>query len=139
MQAKELFLFGAGAILITNISVVATLVATGFLGGEKEPDAIEIVDTAPAAAEPHQHKVIHSLAKAMYACEDKLHAANANQNISYEFDTVASRYKPEEGLYSIFIETHTASRTNEPQKDFSVICDVSDQDLKIAGYKVLPM
>jgi hypothetical protein len=139
MQAKQFFLVGAGALVLMNISIVTTLVATGFLGSEKEPDIIEIADPELLPTEPKKPKIIHSMAKAMYVCEDKVHAANATKNISYEFDTVASRYNEDEGLYSIFIETHTASRSSEPQKNFSVICNVSDSDLTIAGYTVLPM
>ena len=141
MQAKELFWIGAGAILVTNISIVTTLIATGFLGSKQEPEleVIEMIDTELVPAQPYKPKAIHSMAKAMYACEDRVHAANANRKISYEFDTVASRYNEDEGLYSIFIETHTTSRSNKPQKDFSVICNVSDQDLKVVSYTALPM
>jgi hypothetical protein len=138
MKSKELILFGAVAMLLTNLSIIATLVATGFIViPESDPEPEEVTPEEPI--EPYKPAIIHSMSKAMYICEDKVTAANASKLISYEFDPVASRYNEDAGIYSIFIETHSASRAGSPQLDFGVTCDVSDKDLKIVGYKVLPM
>ncbi len=141
MQTKEYLLIGAIAVLLANVSIVATLFATGYIGHhdpepEEEPEPVA-EETLPL--EPPKPSIIHSMAKAMYACEDKLNSANKGKEFSYEFDTVASRYNNDEGKYMIFIETHTSSRNNAPQQDNSVICEVSDEDLSIKGYKVLPL
>ncbi|GAA5316873.1 MAG: hypothetical protein AseanaTS_20770 [Candidatus Pelagadaptatus aseana] len=134
---------GAVAVLLTNVSIVATLLATGAIGDSEE----EVVEepqpevAAEAAAEPQPPKptVIHSMAKAMYVCEDKLLTSSSGKEISHQFDTVASRYTPDENKYVIFIETQTSSRNSAPQKDNSIICEVSDQDLSVKGWKVLPL
>lgn len=142
MQTKEYLLVGAVAVLLTNLSIVATLFATGYFG---DSAAEEVVIEEPPATEeipppePPQPKVLHSMAKAMYTCEDKLLGGKSNTEIGYQFDTVASRYSPEEEKYIIFIETHTTSRSDAPQKDSSIICEVSDSDLSVKGWKVLPL
>jgi hypothetical protein len=144
MRAKEYLMVGAIAVLLTNVSVVGTLVATGFIGDSEEEvvEEPEVEDTAEAElAEPQPPKpaVIHSMAKAMYACEDKLATSSSGKELSHQFDTVASRYTPEENKYVIFIDTQSSSRNSAPQKDNSIICEVSDQDMAIKGWKVLPL
>lgn len=141
MQRKEYLLIGAIAALLGNVSIFTTLFLTGNIGYHEVESAAEPEPVAETAApiEPPKPSIIHSMAKAMYSCEDKLNAANKGKEFSYEFDTVASRYNSDEGKYMIFIETHTSSRNNAPQQDHSVICEVSDEDLSIKGYKVLPL
>lgn len=142
MQTKEYLLIGAIAALLANVSIVATLFATGYIGHhdpEPEPEPEPEVAEATLPPEPPKPTVLHSMAKAMYTCEDKLNTANKGKEFSYEFDTVASRYDADQGKYMIFIETHTSSRNSAPQQDHSVICEVSDEDLSIKGYKVLPL
>ena len=88
---------------------------------------------------PPKKTVIHSMAKASYLCEAKLKENNANKEVSHQFDSIASRFTEDAMQYSIYFETQTSSRTNAPQVDNSVTCEVSAVSMEIVGYSVLPM
>jgi len=170
MQTKELLLVTAGIILLSNISIVGTLYATGQfdsaaeVAAQKHADAQALAEQQVADAQaleearlaeetaanapelgpdglplPPKKTVIHSLAKASYLCEEKLKLANINKEVSYQFDAVASRFTEEMMQYSIYFATQTSSRTDAPQKDMNVTCDVSAETMEIVGYMVLPM
>jgi len=170
MQAKELLLVTGGIILMSNLSIIGTLYATGqfdsaaeiaiqeqaaiqALAEQQAADAQALEDARlaeEAAANapelgpdglplPPKKIVIHSMAKASYLCEEKLKEANANKEVSYQFDAVASRFTDEMLQYSIYFETQTISRTDAPQVDTSVTCEVSAETMEIIAYKVLPM
>lgn len=166
MQAKELLIVTGAIILLSNVSIIGTLYATGQFDSAEEIAAQEQAAAEEQAAEaqaleetrlaeeaaanapelgpdglplPPKKTIIHSMAKASYLCEEKLKEANANKEVSYQFDAVASRYTEEVMQYSIYFETQTTSRTDAPQVDNSVTCEVSAETMEIIGYKVLPL
>ncbi|NIB42013.1 hypothetical protein HBA55_20580 [Pseudomaricurvus alkylphenolicus] len=145
MQPKEIMIVVGGALLLTNLSIVGTLFATGYFDSDKTTESKEaaaaqeneIEEPAPGAITPPKKRALHSMAKAMYLCEDKLNAANTGKRMSYEFNAVASRFDTETDSYTIFINTQTASRASAPEESAEVTCEVSAADLSITNYKVM--
>jgi len=170
MQTKELLIVTGSIILLSNVSIIGTLYATGQFDSAEEIAAQEAAATLALAEEqaaeaqaleearlaeeaaanapelgpdglplPPKKTVIHSMAKASYLCEEKLKQTNANKEVSHQFDAVASRYTEEMMQYSIYFETQTTSRTDAPQTDNTVTCEVSAETMEIVGYMVLPL
>lgn len=169
MHKKELIIIAAGILLLTNVSLITLYATGHFDSPEEKAakqqarlDAKQVAIAEAAQAEeqarlaeeaaanapelgpdglplPPKKTVIHSMAKAAYLCEDKLKASSSGKEVSYQFDAIASRYTEEAMQYSIYFETQTTSRTEAPQKDMNVTCDVSAESMEIIGYKVLPM
>ena len=139
MQRKEILMVLGGAFLLTNFSIVGTLLVTGHFDSDNAPNpepATEPLAQKPVAEASTSPK-LHSMADAMYLCEEKLNTSNKGKQVSYEFGMIASRFSEDSGTYHIFINTQSASRANSPQESSEVTCDVSANDMKIIGYKAM--
>lgn len=160
MKPKEIILLAGGALLLSNVSIIGGLYAGGYFNNPNELEIAEheevpIEETPPeeAATEeervvelgpdglplPPKPRVIPSMPKAMYVCEDKLKDQIAGKGISYQVDSVATRADDEAGLYKVFFETYTSSRAGAPTEGKSIACEVSFETMEISGYKVLPL
>lgn len=144
MQPKEMLLVAVGAFVLTNVSIVGTLFATGYFSDETQAGELaveeaeeEIAEEEPVPPPPPPKPKLHSMSKAWYVCEDKLVAANNAKRFSYQFDSVASRYNEDTEIYQVFIETQTASRADAPMVTSEVTCEVSAVDMSIVGYKAM--
>lgn len=138
MQTKEILLVALGAVILSNVSIVGTLMATGHYGGHQhtsetpEPQSQE----APATpAQPPPRPRLHSLWQATYLCEEKLMSLNSNHHIAHQVNSAASRYSEEEKVYRIFIDTKTASSVDAPQQSAEVTCEVSSETMTVVGYR----
>ena len=140
MTRKEAILVGVGAVLITNISIVLTLFLSGHFGSneapEPEPEIVEEIDEEPTPPPPPK---LHSMSKAMALCDERILKESRSKRFSYEYDHLATHYRPESESYHIFAETYGLVSSNTPGARTSVICDVSTGPLSISGYKVLPL
>lgn len=136
MQPKEIVLVAVGAFLLTNVSIIGTLFATGYFSNDTQADEIEEtpekVIEAPPPPPPKAQR--HSMSQAWYVCEDKVTVSNSSKRFSYSFDSVASRYNDDTQIYQIFIETQTASRADSPMETKEVTCEVSAVDMTIVSY-----
>ena len=156
MQKKELLLVAVATVLVVNLSIAGTLLASGYFAGEEEAaehapqqeveadsDAEAAADGAagqgPAEPKPSAAEYLHSMAEAMYICEDKFLASTAGVNKSYEFKHSESYFSEEDEIYRIFIEFETIGKPGMPAQASSVMCDVSAPKRTVAGYKVLPL
>lgn len=136
MQPKEIVLVAVGAFLLTNVSIIGTLFATGYFSNDTQADEIEeipekVIEVPPPLPPKAQR---HSMSQAWYVCEDKVTTSNASKRFSYSFDSVASRYNDDTQIYQIFIETQTASRADSPMETKEVTCEVSAVDMTIVSY-----
>jgi hypothetical protein len=136
MQPKEIVLVAVGAFLLTNVSIIGTLFATGYFSNDTQADEIEetpekVIEVPPPPPPKAQR---HSMSQAWYVCEDKVTVSNASKRFSYSFDSVASRYNDDTQIYQIFIETQTASRADSPMETKEVTCEVSAVDMTIVSY-----
>ncbi len=140
MQPKEMLFVAVGALLLSNISIVGTLFATGYFSNDTQAEEIEETPAAaikpPPPPEPPKAQR-HSMSQAWYVCEDKVTESNASRRFSYSFDSVASRYNDDTQIYQIFIETQTASRADSPMETKEVTCEVSAVDMSIISYAAM--
>ncbi len=142
MSPKEMLYVIGGAILLTNSAILGTLLATGFLNDNEGHDtpkplpqplpATEVIEEISIAKLPTKR---HTMAKAIYACEKKLKAANDGKRFAYQLDAVASRFSEETQSYTIFIITQTASRRAAPAENAEVTCEVSAETMAVSSYK----
>lgn len=140
MTRKEVLIAGIGALLLTNTSIGLTLFLSGHFGDEtpEEPEVVEeVVEEEPPPPPPPPK--LHSLSKAMAICDERIQKESRSKRFSYQYDHLATHYKPDQESYSVFAETHSAITSNEPEKRTSIICEVSTGPLAISGYKVLPL
>ena len=100
---------------------------------EEEPE----IEEEPAPPEPPPKPALHSMSKAIYACEQKLQDNTKNKRLAYEVNSVASRFNPDNQVYTIFIDTKTATTYDSPQEWSEVTCEVAAEDLSIIGYKAM--
>jgi len=136
MQPKEILLVAVGALLLTNVSIIGTLFATGYFSDGTQAEEVveeEIVEAAAPPPEPPKPQ-LHSMSQAWYLCEDRVNASNSAKRFSYSFDSVASRYNEDSQTYQIFIESQTASRAEAPMETREVTCEVSAVDMSISSY-----
>ncbi|MGH1374294.1 MAG: hypothetical protein ACRBBW_19820 [Cellvibrionaceae bacterium] len=141
MQPKEIVFVTVGALLLSNVSIIGTLFATGYFDdGSDTEETIEEAEVAeappPPPPEPPKAQR-HSMSQAWYVCEDKVNESNTSKRFSYSFDSVASRYNEDSQTYQIFIETQTASRANSPMETKEVTCEVSAVDMSILSYAAM--
>ncbi|NHN37813.1 hypothetical protein G8764_10940 [Pseudomaricurvus alcaniphilus] len=146
MRPKEIAIVAIGAIVLTNLSVVGTLFATGHFSSDPpaasevpqdEPENPDPAVTEAVPPPPEPKPALHSMSQAMYICEDKVVSSNSGKHIAYELDPVASRFSEEEQVYRIFIETKTISRVDAPQETAKVSCEVAAETMSIVGYKAM--
>lgn len=161
MTLKEKLLVGVGALLLTNTSIILTLVLTGFFGeSEPEPapdtpgevadmEAISaeaariaaIVDKykfTPAAELPEVESRltrINSISEAMYLCGDKTDASSSTPK-SYAFDHNASYYNPELDVYMVFLTLETPSTAGAEGTLSDVTCEVEAATKNITSFKI---
>lgn len=151
MQPKETLLVVVGGILLTNISIFGTLLLTGHFDGDAEEQLLaEAAAEAPSAGEPSPDGApapepelpksrigyLHSVADAMYICEEKLQSSSAEFK-SYSFDHHASFYNEAEDVFHIFIESQKVSRAGAPSELADIICDVSAESKTVVNYKAV--
>ncbi|TQV82435.1 hypothetical protein FKG94_06730 [Exilibacterium tricleocarpae] len=153
MQKKEVLFVVLGAVLLSNLAIVGTLIAKGFFAGDKTGQVA--ADIAPDGDEPpgeeadpgaelglaqvHGVNYLRQISEAMSICEDKFLTATSSIRKSYEFKDSESHFSAAEELYRVFIEYETLWEPNSPPKGFSVVCEVSAVTRAIASYKVLPL
>jgi len=144
MLRKESLLVVVGGILLTNISIIGTLLVTGHFDSDAEA-AEAVAEVAPDSAvapppEPELPKsrigYLHSVADAMYICEEKLKTSSAEFE-SHSFDHHASFYEETEDVFHIFIESQKVSRAGAPSEIADIICDVSAETKTVVNYKVM--
>lgn len=140
MQPKEIALVAIGAVFLTNLSIVGTLLATGhFSDGSNQSAVVETSEPTEERAETSTaapaKPALHSLWQATFICEDKVISSNSGKHIAHEVNSVASRYSEDEGIYRIFIDTKTSSSISAPQEAAEVTCEVSSDTMTIVGYK----
>ena len=145
MRSKEILLVVVGALLLTNVSIFGTLVASGHFGDDAESsdpeEAVAATEDAPAPAveppAPEPKNVLHSMADAMYLCRDKVQQSSSSERKSYSFDYNASFYDEQERIYHVFIEYQKVGDFNNPGQLSDIICDVSAVEGTIVNYKVM--
>lgn len=146
MQRKELLYVALGALLLTNISIIGTLFFTGVIGGggAPEPNVEEIDDeqsTSPTVVageevEPESRvNYLHTLAEAMYICEDRLTSSNSHLLKSFSIDYQTSRYIEETDIFFVFIEMETVGLAGKPGEIGDIYCEVSPASRSIVNYQ----
>lgn len=140
MQTKEIVMVAIGAVILTNASILGTLLATGHFSDNQQSHETVIEsdsqDQENNSVEPPPPKpALHSMWQATLLCEDKVNSSNGNKHIAYQINSVASRYSEEERIYRIFIDTKTASSADSPQESAEVTCEVSSETMTVVGYK----
>ncbi len=145
MQPKEILYVAFGAVVLTNVSIVGTLMATGQIGGEEPLSEQEEVaeegleaEALPPEPEPVSRvNYLHTLADAMYLCEERLIASNEGLLKSYSFDHKASRHMGEQDIYFVFIEMETVGSLEEPSETGDIYCEVSPESKSIVKYQMV--
>ena len=148
MQQKEIVYIALGAVLLTNVSILGTLYATGILGAD--PVSEEATKLALAAEQEKQVELafavpepvsrvnyLHTLAEAMYICEERLTSNNENILKSYSFDHQASRYMEDGDIFFVFIELVTVGTIDSPGKTGDIYCEVEPSTKAIVNYQMV--
>lgn len=160
MTLKEKLFVGIGALLVTNLSVVLTLVLSGFFKNDQadvpEPEPTEAVaenpeEAAKIAAIVDKYKFvpsdelptvksrlnrINSIAEAMYLCEDKVEASSPGPK-SYSIDYNASYQDKDNDLYLVFLTLETPSTADGERKLADVTCEVEAATKSITNFKIM--
>jgi hypothetical protein len=162
MTLKEKLLVGVGALLLTNTSIILTLVLTGFFG-ENEPEPVpdtssEAADMEAVSAEAARIAAIvdkykftpsaelpavesrltriNSISEAMYLCGDKTDASSATPK-SYAFDHNASYYDAGLDVYMVFLTLETPSTADAEGILSDVTCEVEAATKTITNFKIM--
>ncbi len=145
MHPKELLYVAIGAVVLTNVSIIGTLFATGQLGGtEPEPPSLEeqaekseTASPAVAPASVSRVNYLHTLADAMYLCEARLLEENSGSLKSFSYDHQASRYMEGRDIFFVFIELETVGTQDEPAQLGDIYCEVSPESKSIVSYQMV--